>query len=57
MAVPEEQARRELGERFGEAVTDHPDVMAECQFEVSFGSSEWHHLLSRSCVGMYPSMD
>lgn len=30
MAIPEEQARRELGEQFNSAVTDHPDVMAEC---------------------------
>jgi DNA polymerase alpha subunit B len=30
MALPEEQARKELGERFNSAVTDHPEVMAEC---------------------------
>ena len=31
MAVNEEQARVELGDKFGSAVTDHPDVMAECE--------------------------
>jgi hypothetical protein len=30
MAQTEEENRAELGERFGAAVTDHPDVMAEC---------------------------
>ena len=31
MALPQEQARRELGELFHGAVTDHADVMAECE--------------------------
>ncbi len=30
MAVVDQQAKEELGELFHEAVTDHPDVMAEC---------------------------
>lgn len=31
MALPEDQARQELAELFHAAVTDHPDVMEECQ--------------------------
>jgi len=36
MAQTEEEQRVELGERFGAAVNDHPDVMAECGFRLSF---------------------
>ncbi len=31
MAVAEDQARKELGDLFQGAVTDHADVMAECK--------------------------
>jgi hypothetical protein len=31
MAMDESEARKELGELFKSAVTDHPDVMAECK--------------------------
>ncbi len=31
MALPEEQARTELGGFFHGAVTEHADVMAECK--------------------------
>jgi hypothetical protein len=31
MTTNEEQARAELSDKFGNAVTDHPDVMAECE--------------------------
>ena len=30
MAIPEDQARQELTDHFHSAVTDHPEVMAEC---------------------------
>ena len=31
MSVSEEEARQELATHFGSAVTDHPEVMAECE--------------------------
>lgn len=31
MSSSDSTARQELGDRFGRAVMDHPDVMAECK--------------------------
>ena len=39
MAVSEDEARKELGSLFHEAVTDNPDVMTECRFQGIIQSS------------------
>ena len=41
MVFVEEEARKELGELFHGAVTDHMDVMAECKFLQSPSEAGW----------------
>ena len=43
MSASDSTARQELGDRFGRAVMDHPDVMAECKL---FSNPTRLHLLS-----------